>query len=498
MNRPVAMELLAAEMAEDPAARANFVATARAKAAVQHPHILSVYEADQAEGRYFYTHEYVDGYTLEQLVKRGDGLSEPTALQTVKCVAQGLSHLHHHNIPHVIPDATDIYIGTDGLPYLSNVAQPGEQMPASQEEICKLAQIVRSVLPGGEARDAGLQAMLTRMAITTQSGFQSWAPLFQTIQAIEPKVVPADAFKLSAQDQAAIRAVEETRKRQKMVVTLSITSLIVFLCALAAGAWWEFFRPASRAHDYSNVMVEIPAGDFIFQDGQKLTLPTFYIDKYEVTMYEYQKFLDYLKAHGDTTEFDSPLQPKGTSHVPHDWDIFYGRANAAYPGWRTVRGVPITLDCPVFNVNYFDAYAYAKWKGRRLPTEQEWEKAARGASGFLYPWGNQWDPAKLNAGTDFQAAPAADYKPAVDGYTWWAPVDALPTDCSPFGVIGMAGNVSEWTDSWDASKTFVVVRGGNFKSNSGQALLTNELKIYPEITAQTLGFRTASDTAPAK
>jgi formylglycine-generating enzyme required for sulfatase activity/CheY-like chemotaxis protein len=503
MNRPVAMELLAAEVAQDEAARANFVATARAKAAVQHPHILSVYEADQAEGRYFYTHQYVDGSTLAQLAARGEGLGEPMALQTIKAVAQGLSHLHHHKIPHSIPDATDIYVGKDGLPYLSNVAQPGDEMPASQEEIVALSHAMRTVLPGGHAQDEALEAMLARMSITTVSGFQSWAPLFQTIQAIEPKVIPADAFRLSAQDKAAIRAVEETRKRQKMVVTLSIVGVIVLLFAVAAGAWWMYLRPESRAHDYSDVMVQIPAGEFVYQDGQKVTLPTYYIDKYEVTIAEYGKFLDYLKAHGDTTEFDDPLQPKGLSHIPRDWDNYFGRANAPLPSWRTVKatngegaGVPITLDCPVFNVNYFDAYAYAKWKGRRLPTEQEWEKAARGANGNLYPWGNQWDPSKLNAGTDYQANPAPGYVPAVDGYTWWAPVDAILSDSSPYGVIGMAGNVSEWTGSWDAGKTFVVVRGGNFKSNSDQALLTSALKVYPDTATQTLGFRTASDTAP--
>jgi formylglycine-generating enzyme required for sulfatase activity len=496
MNRPVAMEILAAEVAGDPAARENFVATARAKAAVQHPHILSVYEADQAEGHYFYTHEYVDGYTLAQLAARGEGLSEPMALQTIKYVAQGLSHLHNHKIAHSIPDATDIYIGSDGLPYLSNVALPTDDMPAMQEEICTLGQVISSALPGGQAQDRGLQAMLTRMGMTNQLGFQSWPPLFQAIQAIEPKVIPVDAFKLSAQDEAAIRAVEDARKRQKMVVIGSVAALVVFLFLLGGVIWWEFLRP--ETHDYSDEMVKIEAGTFIYQDGQKLTLPTFYIDKYEVTMAEYAKFLQYLKEHGNPTTFDSQLQPVGRSHVPRDWDIYYGRASSSLSGYRTVRGVPITLDCPVFNVDYFDAYAYAKWKGRRLPTEQEWEKAARGPAGNLYPWGNEWDPTKLNAGGDYQAAPGAGYKPIVDGYTWWAPVDAMQGDRSPYGVIGMAGNVSEWTDSWDASKTYVVIRGGNYKSTSEQALLTSSIKAFPQQVAETLGFRTAGDNAPGK
>jgi formylglycine-generating enzyme required for sulfatase activity len=494
MNRPVAMELLGQEFCADETARQNFVATARAKAAVAHPHILAVYEADQAEGRLFYTHEYVDGATLAQLIARGEGLTEQVALQTIKYVSQGLAHLQH--IAHSIPDGTDIYIGIDGLPRLSNVALPGDTLPSARDEIHALGNIIRHMLPGGQAQERGLQAMLMRMAVTTEAGFQSWPALFQAIQAIEPKVIPVDAFKLSAQDEEAIRAVEEARKRQKRQVIISIAGLFVFTCAAIFAIWYQFLRPT--VHDYSDEMVQIPSGPFIFQDGETRTLPTFYIDKYEVTMAEYQKFLDYLTSHGNPTTYDSQLQPAGRSHVPRDWDIYYRRASSSFSGYHNVKGVPITADCPVFNVDYFDAYAYAAWKGRRLPTEEEWEKAARGASGNIYPWGNTWDPKKLNSGADYQSDPPPGYKPAVDGYTWWAPVDALPTDRSPYGVIGMGGNVSEWTSTWDPSKTTVVVRGGNYKYGADRAKTTNVVKAYPQTATETLGFRTAADTPPAK
>jgi len=498
VNRPVAMEVLSPEKAADESARQMFVATARAKAAVQHPHILSVYEADQADGCYFYTHEYVDGFTLAQIRGRGESLTEPVALQTIKCISQGLSHLHQHQIAHSTPDSTDIYIGSDGLPYLSNVALPGQALQAPQDEIHTLGAIIKGMLPSSQAQDRGLQAMLMRTAVTTQAGFQSWPALLQAVQAIEPKVIPVDAFKISEQDEAAIRAVEEARKLQKMQVIFSVAGLFVFLCVLGFLIWWNFMRP--ETHDYSNEMVEIPAGEFIYgTDGQKLMLHEFYIDKYEVTMAEYARFLDFLAQHGNPTDYDSPLQPQGRSHIPHDWDIYYGRASSSIAAYRTVRGVPLTLDCPVFNVDYFDAYAYAKWKGRRLPTEEEWEKAARGANGNLYPWGNDWDPKKLNAGGDFMAAPPDGYKPAVDGYNWWAPVDAFSSDRSPYGVIGMAGNVSEWTNSWDASKTYVVIRGGNYKSTQEKAQTTYAIRnAYPQTIAETLGFRTASDAAPSK
>ena len=165
-------------------------------------------------------------------------------------------------------------------------------------------------LPGGTAQERGLQALLTRMGLPAQAGFQSWAALFQAIQAIEPKVVPADAFKLSAQDQAAIRAVELARKREKRQVIYSIAAILVLLCLAGWLIWWKFIKPS--VPDYSNDMVEIPAGEFIYQDGQKMipAQPTGSTAT-RSRLADYAKFLAYLKSHDNTTEFDSPTQPPG-------------------------------------------------------------------------------------------------------------------------------------------------------------------------------------------
>ena len=155
------------------------------------------------------------------------------------------------------------------------------------------------------------------------------------------------------------------------------------------------------------------------------------------------------------------------------------------------------LNCPAVFVDWFDAYAYAKWKGHRLPTEEEWEKAARGKDGFIFPWGN--DPtqiSKVNTRADYHGENGA-LKGEVDGYNRWSPVDAMTGDRSPYGVMDMAGNVSEWTATVFAQGLFrcPVVRGGNFASDSVDVVhrVTNFADIQ---TSERVGFRTVSDTPP--
>jgi hypothetical protein len=214
----------------------------------------------------------------------------------------------------------------------------------------------------------------------------------------------------------------------------------------------------------------IPAGRFVYQDGRIMETGSFAIDSTEVTIWQYT---DFLQAAGGSTLFDHPDQPRGKKHSNKQWDAY---ARAAF-SLTEFHGVPVNPNFPAAFVDWYDAYAYAKWKGRRLLTELEWEKAARGVNGLRYPWGDRLDPG------------AANFWNSEASRSSWSEVGSFQRDRSPYGVLDMAGNVSEWTMD-DAGRP--VVRGGNFRNEDPE--LTRRVVDLPILTVdERIGFRTARD-----
>jgi formylglycine-generating enzyme required for sulfatase activity len=228
-------------------------------------------------------------------------------------------------------------------------------------------------------------------------------------------------------------------------------------------------KPVARA-EFGGA-IEIPAGQFYYQDGQLIVLPRFNIDCTEVTLWQYAEF---LAAAGESHEYDHPDQPADKSHRNLQWDHLYKAAVEQ----GEIDGVKININYPAVFIDWFDAYAYAKWKGRRLPTEQEWEKAARGPGGQRYPWGPH---DRSGAANVYQGDPKQK----------WTLPGSYPEDKSPYGVLDMAGNVSEWTSSVDPSGN-PIVRGGNFGNFSAD--ITRRVTNQRSLTlSDRIGFRTVSD-----
>jgi iron(II)-dependent oxidoreductase len=215
-------------------------------------------------------------------------------------------------------------------------------------------------------------------------------------------------------------------------------------------------------------MVLVPAGEFLMGSNEytdetpphRVYLDAFHIDRYETTNALYERF---MRATGrgapdywTDSSFNAPTQP-------------------------------------VVGVTWYDADAYCKWAGKRLPTEAEWEKAARGTDGRKYPWGEQWDAGRANSGETRL------------GKT--APVGSYPSGVSPYGAHDMAGNVWEWVADWyeaayyrrspernpkgPDSGQYRVVRGGSWGYVPALLRASNRVSNSPGNRGSSFGFRCA-------
>ena len=161
----------------------------------------------------------------------------------------------------------------------------------------------------------------------------------------------------------------------------------------------------------------------------------------------------------DMARADMQNRPKHVVQVPAFWIDKYPVTNAQYARfvaatshrpplhWKNGKIPEGTLLRPVTMVSWHDASAYAKWAGKRLPTEAEWEKAARGDSGFIFPWGNNFVTTNLNF-CDKNCSQSWAMLEADDEYAYTAPVTAFPWGQSSYGLYNMSGNVAEWVDDW--------------------------------------------------
>jgi iron(II)-dependent oxidoreductase len=247
-----------------------------------------------------------------------------------------------------------------------------------------------------------------------------------------------------------------------------------------------------------DTMIAIPAGDFIMgtdkeqaneqdQPAHHVHLAAYKIDKYPVTNAQYARFV------------------AATGHRPP-------------LDWKDGKIAAGELTHPVTMVSWFDAKSYAEWAHKRLPTEAEWEKAARGTEGRRWPWGDVMDTSRLN--TYYSVGHATD-------------VNAYPSGASPYGVMDMAGNVSQWVaddylaypgsrasqdlfqgkvavantpedralkvaDLVPVGARYKVLRGGSWKSDPFSTSSYHRISQWPNYASDFFGFRCAADVSQPK
>ena len=237
-------------------------------------------------------------------------------------------------------------------------------------------------------------------------------------------------------------------------------------------------------------MVYVPAGEFTFGDeksARTIYLDAFWIDKTEVTNAQFQQLVD---ATGYKT--DAEKQGWGFEYT-NRWEQVNGIT------WRALGGAASSAadrqKQPVTLVSWNDAAAFCTWADKRLPTEAQWEKAARGTEARLFPWGNNWDGTRLNF-CDVNCTFGWKDASANDRNAESAPVGSYAAGASPYGILDLAGNALEWVADWfdldypktmparnptgPASGQLRVLRGGAWSIDQSYARTTSRFAHVPE------------------
>ena len=246
------------------------------------------------------------------------------------------------------------------------------------------------------------------------------------------------------------------------------------------------------------------------QPARSVKLRAFAIDRYEVTNARYRRFLDDMLENDDHSRCH-PHEPKGKDHTPRYWTNYNPLLDdAGYAKTTPFDGDTFTKDNhPVVGVDWFDAYAYAAWAGKRLPTEAEWEAAARGVDGRRWPWGDSWQWGRANTGGETKGMDVWTVGFEKDGFIYSSPIGNYVDGRSPLGCDDMAGNVAEWCADWydvdyycnapranprgPDSGRLRSVRGGSSRSVPSSVRCAKRFSREPRFRNFDLGFRCAKD-----
>jgi serine/threonine protein kinase len=456
IGRTVAVKILVEPASQDPEARDRFLAEAQTAAKVTHENVISIYDfGTDDEMGLFMVMEFLQGEDLRHAIKNGHTGDLRSKLQIALQIARALDFIHKNRIIHRDIKPENVHINTAGVVKLMDFGiaksedlsrtQPGyvlgtpyymapEQVRGEQltglVDVYAFGVLLYELLTGqkvfvADTVDRIFYSILNvPLDVTPLQSAGVPQPVIQLVSACNAKVaaerpqgfapIIADLERmiasLSGETPAAERPAASPAPRKNRTPVL-LAGLAVLLAIGMIGGYFAF-KPAAAPKVVelpktistpTGEMVSVPSGEFRFGENKQVaSLPAYYIDKTEVSNAAYSQFCQATSR---------PLPEHFPGNQPN---------------------------LPVVFVNIDDAREFARWAGKRLPNDLEWEKAARGTDGRTYPWGNVSEISRANTNNSGKFLP--------DSADLLRPVDSFPSGASPYGALQMVGNAWELVD----------------------------------------------------
>ncbi len=483
IEREAAIKMLRADLDAADEQHERFLHEARTIAQMRHPHIVQLYDFGQVHDTYYMVMEYVQGDSLETKLKvaqaSGRLLPGVEVWRIIKQMGEALTYIHDQGVIHRDIKPANILLTQDGNVVISDfgvaklLAGYGNTTtgtitgtPAYMSPEQALGK------PIDHRADLYSLAVIVYEMLVGRVPFTGTLPVTVILKHLHEAVPPLRQFNPAVPPHIEVVLLKVLSKRPEN----RYQSAAEFLHALAGASRTMRHEPAPTSADQTRTVVgpdgkeyvHIPAGEFTMGSredsdtpSRKVYLDGFYISRNPVTNAEYHAFVE------------------ATGHRrPEHWQ------GGIYPAWAA--------DNPVVYVSWHDAAAYCRWARGRLPTEAEWEKAARGTQERRYPWGNTFDPTRCNS----RESGIKD-STAVGTYS--------PSGDSSYGVSDMAGNVWEWVLDWfapaygdsppahnpvgPATGKVKAIRGGSYLNNERLVTCYARDHALPEFCVVNYGFR---------
>jgi formylglycine-generating enzyme required for sulfatase activity len=530
---------------ERQAAYDQFQREARVLARLNHPNLARVWDHFRVGDNAYLIMDYIDGQTLQEIMEQTSGfLPEAAVLRWAGQLCDVLDYLHQQHPPVIFRDLKPSNVMLDrsdtvklidfgivrhfkagqtadtvsmGTPGYASLEQHGRGQTDARSDIYALGATLYHLVTRHEPEPAPARVLpgqpdpLQPARVHNPKVRPSTEAALAKAMAVDPVQRFRSALEMKRALTGAVRAPTPTatipppaarRRIEFRWLLLALAAVFVVVVWFLMGQGEPGLQPTpvppttvpTRERVWEkdgSVMVYVPAGEFLMGsppgEGEDVEHPQhtiylseFWIDKTEVTNAQYRKCVEIGACRVPTCDWGEPT---------------YSDSSKA--------------DHPMVCVSWQDAKAYCGWAGKRLPTEAEWEKAARGTDGRKYPWGDDFHCQRGNFNDETETSsyvvPGGE---GCDGYARTAPVGSFVSGASPYGALDMAGNVREWCQDWYDADYYAsspqrdpqgpslgeyrVARGGSWSGFEWYLRAADRFWLDPDACYGYLGFRCVS------